>query len=271
MLLLLACTEDPSLLGQGDGVDARFSATALAWKCMEAEGEDSTMTTSLYEGIWAFDLELAYAPDATEDRGLPTDLACQDGLDLFPGGAGDGGNDIPDVDDPAWDNGSLAGELAHTSTGYYLDVVIEDQQACSLPDTLFGDGPMLSDAGAFSGAALPDSGTVDLVEVSGEDEDNEISFGADIEVAFDPSGWDRSFVHVRREGEGGTLLESQTCDLTGLTSLSVGADFWDAFNEVLKADATMLYVGFVNDDEYSTKDGQRIAVESRLLHTVVVN
>jgi hypothetical protein len=270
LFLLAACNSGIETLGQGDPLDASLTVTAKTWSCAGALDTGASSGEDIYDGVWDFHIGLAYAPDAIEVPTMPSGGACTDGLDLFAQGAGDAAMDLPDVETPGWFNGTVFGELAHGAPGWYFDEVIEDQQACSVPEDVFGDDVQLTSAGSFTGARAPSPGATGIVTVTGVDNEGEVDFGGELTVVADITGWDRTFLHVRRESEG-EMLESVTCDTSGLNNLTIGDPIWGAFSTVVKADGTMLYVGFENDDEMSTKDGQRIAVRSRVLRSVVVN
>src|SRR5688572_14252063 len=95
LLVCAACDSKSIDLGRGAPPDARLYADIYTWECEEAE------TLELYEGVFAYRLSLEYAPDALNDRSLPSS-GCTRGLDIFPSDAGASGLDIPDTDNPAW-------------------------------------------------------------------------------------------------------------------------------------------------------------------------
>jgi hypothetical protein len=187
MLLLTACSDDQAVLGQGEATDARLIADAFTWYC-EDRG-DTGLGTVQYEGVWDFNISLAYAPDTMDAIATP-EGTCENGLDLFPVDAGKGAVDIPDVTEPAWTNGDLADTLHRTGTGYYLDEVIDEQDACSSVATMFGSGIELTNAGSFSGAKTPQAGSDALVTLDVEAGPGGLEFGETVHGYFDATGWE---------------------------------------------------------------------------------
>lgn len=262
LVALAACDNQKIGLGGGAPPDARLYADVYTWEC-----EDST-TYELYEGVFAFRLSLEYAPDALADRDLPSS-GCARGLDLFPGDAGARAEDIPDVSRPAWNTGEIEGSLTRESTGFYYENAYENQSSCTAAADLLADGTTLSDAGVFSGAKAPVPGSVGAVEIAGEvDEQTGIPFGAEVTASWEASGWDRAWVQVRREKDGG-LVESVTCAADG-DSYTLEDDAWALLNDALEVDVTNLYVAFQSEGGSTTEDGQKIVTYTRAMHVAVV-
>jgi hypothetical protein len=259
---LVACGPEKIGLGGGDPPDARLYADVYTWEC-----EDST-TLDLYEGVFAYEISMEYAPDGLADRDLPSS-GCTRGLDMFPADAGSGGTDLPDTDRPTWSTGDLEGALSHKATGFYKDDVFDNQSSCTAAEDLLADGTTLGDAGVFSGASAPVPGAVGEVTIDGEvDEETGIPFGAQITASWDASGWDRAWVQVRREKDG-ALVDSVTCATDG-ESFTLDDDAWSLLNEALQVDLTNLYVAFEVEGGSTTTDGQQILTYTRAMHVAVV-
>ncbi len=262
LVSLAACTDEKIGLGGGEPPDARLYADVYTWECEDSE------TYELYEGVFAYQVSLEYAPDALADRDLPSS-GCSRGLDLFPGDAGSGAEDIPDASRPGWTTGEMEGTLDKASTGFYRDDVFDNQSSCTAAEDLLADGTVLSDAGAFSGASAPVPGSVGAVEIEGEvDEQTGIPFGAEITASWDASGWDQAWVQIRRE-KAGALVESVTCASDG-DSYTLDDDAWSLLNDALEVDVTNLYVAFQVESGSTTSDGQEIVTLTRAMHVAVV-
>jgi len=260
--VLAACNDQKIDLGGGVPPDARLYADVYTWEC------EDTQTEELYEGVFAYELSLEYAPDALADRDLPSS-GCSRGLDLFPGDAGAGAVDIPDVTAPSWVTGEYEGTLSHEADGFYAADAFDNRASCIPADDLLSDGASLSDAGPFSGASAPRAGSLGNVVIEGEvDGEVGIPFGAQITASWDASGWDRSWVQVRREKDGG-LIESVTCAASG-DSYTLDDDAWSLLNDALEVDVTNLYVAFEAAGGSQTADGQEIVTYTRAMHVAVV-
>lgn len=262
LLALAACSPKSIELGGGEPPDARLYADVYTWEC-----EDSK-TLEIYEGVFGYKISLEYAPDALADRDLPTS-GCSAGLDIFPSDAGSGGLDIPGNANPGWTTGEMEGILGHESDGFYSDNVFENSSSCQAAEDLLDDGTALSDSGPFSGAAAPSPGTVGEVTLEGEvDAETGIPFGAQVDASWDASGWDRTWVQIRREKDGG-LVESVTC-LAEDGNFTVDDDVWSLLSDALAVDVTNLYVAFEVDGSSTTADGQEILTATRAMHVAVV-
>jgi hypothetical protein len=263
VLFLCAACDDKSIsLGRGAPPDARLLADMYTWECTSAEDE-------LYEGVFAYQLSLEYAPDGLEDRELPAS-GCTRGLDLFPGDAGGNGLDIPDVDSPGWATADINGVLDHVTDGFYYDNVFDNRSGCQDAAELLAEGTTLSDAGSFSGATAPSPGSLEDVALVGTvDEETGIPFGSEVTATWDAHGWDDSFVQIRREKDG-ALVESVTCATDEDGSFTVDDDVWSLLSGALEVDVTNLYVGFQVDGGSETADGQQILTSTRAMHVAVV-
>jgi hypothetical protein len=262
LFLCGACDDKSIALGRGAPADARLLADVYTWECASAEDE-------LYEGVFAYQVSLEYAPDGLADRDLPSS-GCTRGLDLFPGDAGDNGLDIPDVDRPGWSTAGVEGVLDHVTDGFYYDNVFDNRSGCQDAAELLAEGTTLSDAGSFSGATAPSPGTLGDVVLEGEvDEETGIPYGSVVTATWDARGWDDGFVQIRRE-KAGALVESVTCATDDSGSFTVDDDVWSLLSDALEVDITNLYVGFQVDGGSATADGQEILTSTRAMHVAVV-
>lgn len=266
-LALVACADKSIGLGLGAEPDARLTADLRTWPCASTDTGGGPSTQ--WEGVFAYDLSLEYAPDALTDHGFP-ETGCTVTADVFPTAAGDGGTDLPDVDEPAWSNGSMTGSMPHVSTGFYAKSVLANQHSCQEATDLLGEGTLLDSAGAFTGAQTPAPGEYTGVEVTGDvDPVTGIRFGADVSVAWTANGWNKSWVQVRRE-KGDQLLQAVTCNTTGSTSFDIDSTVWSLLSDALEVDVTNLYVAVENEGETTMSDGQIIETTTRAMHVAVV-
>lgn len=267
VLALAACSDKSIGLGQGPASDARLTADLYTWECAsEATDEDPGRQ---WEGVFSYDLSLEYAPDALEDRGFPA-TGCSIATDAFPVDAGAGAVDLPDVEDPHWSNGGADGTIPHASTGYYHSAVFSNQHTCQEASDLLGDGLLLTDAGAFTGAESALPGTYNGVVVSGDlDPVTGITYGADVTVTWDAPSWSESWVQVRREN-GGALVQAVTCNTTGMTDFDIDSSVWSLLSDALEVDVTNLYVAVQNVGTTTMPDGQAIETTTRAIHVAVV-
>jgi hypothetical protein len=264
LFVLIGCKDSSIGLGKGDEPDARVHADMFTWECRTDDTGGSVVDT--WEGVYAYNVWMEYAPDALTDRSLPS-ASCIKGVDLFPVSAGAGGTDLPA--EPTWSNGGDGGTLARMDTGFYVDNVFGNQSGCQRTDALLGDGTLLSGGTAFDGARTPAPGSYEDVTVSALDAQTGIPFGAEVEVAWTADGWDESFVQVRREDRSGALLESVTCAAGG-GAFTVDGTVWELFNSAMEADVTNLYIGVQRTQQAQMDDGQVIETVSRAMHVAVV-
>jgi hypothetical protein len=263
-LALLACQGDKITLGGGSPPDARLYADLYTWECQDS---DTGGVVDEWEGVFAYDVALEYAPDNLPSRSVP-ESGCTKGLDLFPSSAGSGGHDVGSGT-PSWANGDESGNINKRSTGFYFTNVFGNRNGCEYPDDILGDGTAISNAGSFSGAKTPAPGTYNDVTVSADLGDDGLDFGTEATVTWDADGWDRSWVQIRREN-GGVLSESVTCSTTGMTSYTIGDEAWSLFNSAVTAEVTNLYVAVEKSSESETEDGQKIETITRAMHVGVV-
>lgn len=259
---LAACDPDKISLGTGAPPDARLFADVYTWEC------EDLYTYELYEGVFAYDITLEYAPDNLRDRDLPAS-GCTSSLDLFPSDAGAGSVDIPDVTTPSWTTGEITGFLAHEGEGFYRDNVFDNVSSCTDAADLLQDGTTIGEAGVFSGASAPPPGDLTDITIEGEiDETTGIPFGAEVTASWDVAGWDRAWVQVRRE-KAGVLVESVTCAAEG-DSYTLGNDAWSLLSDAIEVDVTNVYIAFEVDGTSTTSDGQEIVTSTRAMHVAVV-
>lgn len=259
--VLAACGDSSVKLGQGVPADARFVADLYTWECNTGES---------YEGVFAYDVSLEYAPDALADRKLP-ESGCTAEAELFPEDAGAGGLDLPDATQPRWSNGELAGDIPRRAAGFYKQSVFAEQRTCQDAQDLLGEGTMLADAGDLSGALTPAPGEYDGVTLSGDfDDATGIPFGATLQVEWEATHWDASWIQVRRE-LGGSVVQAVTCNTEGASAFTVDETVWSLLSDAIDVDVTNLYVGVENRDEMETPDGELVEVTTRAMHVAVVS
>jgi hypothetical protein len=265
VVFAVACEQEKIALGQGGDDDARMYADVYTWQC-EERGDGSGEPT-YYEGVSSYEISFEYAPDALTTRTLPVS-GCTKGLDLFPDDAGLNGEDIPESGEPVWENGSYTGVMEHKADGFYFGDAYGNVESCYYADELIGEGTAVSDAGVFSGARTPPSGSIADVAISGVDPVTGIQYGSEVTASWTMSGWDQAWVQVRRESMG-ELIESVTCAVEG-SSFTVDDDVWGLMTSVVEADVTDLYITVQNEKTVEAEDGQRLHAATRFIHAAVV-
>lgn len=251
-------------LGRGDAPDARLYADVYTWACSHT---DTGGELTQWEGVYGFDVTMEYAPDGLVDRSVP-ESGCSPSLDIFPVDAGANGHDLTTT--PSWSNGSeYSGVTQNKGTGFYSAAVLSDQHSCVYPEQLMGDGTTISDADTFSGAQTPALGEVTSVTDGTDGTNTGLVYGTPTDISWEASGWDESWVQIRRE-KAGALVEGLTCSTTGDSAFSIDDSVWSQLSDALEVDVTNVYVGFGRHDSTITSDGQEIQTWSREMHTAVV-
>jgi hypothetical protein len=265
MLPLLACGTKSIGLGRGEAVDARLYADLYTWGC--AQEDTGGGVADEWEGVYAYNITLEYAPDGLVDRSVP-ESGCSDSLDIFPEDAGSAGHDLPDT--PSWANGSTySGTFLHENTGFYAGSAFASSHSCAYPEDVIGDGTTISNADVFSGARSPAPGTVSSVIDGTDGSNNGLQFGEDVNVSWEASGWDESWVQIRRETNG-ELVQGLTCKTTGDSAFTIDQSIWDQLSNAIEVDVTNIYVGFGKHDSIIASDGEEIQTWTREMHTAVV-
>lgn len=266
-LLAAGCNTGKITLGAGPEPDARLVADVFTWKC--ADFDDSGVLVSEWLGLLAFEVALQYAPDGLQEDTFPSPGDCAADVILFPRDAGDYGASIPDIDDePDWTGATRSGELSDEGGGFYIDEVTEDYLGCSLAEEALSEGVTLSDAGSLDGATTPSAGA--LTSVSFDPDSSEgLEFGDEVNVDWEVSGWDTTWVQIRQERDGEAWV-SVTCNTTGQSAFTVDDSVWGLLNAEFNSDVINLYVGFENNDEQITDADQRVYTASRAIHVAVV-
>ncbi len=264
-LPLLACGNKSVGLGRGEGVDARLYADIYTWNCQQQDTGGGVLEE--WQGVYAYNVTLEYAPDALVDRSVP-ETGCSDSLDIFPVDAGAGGHDLTTA--PGWyNNADYSGTLSKDATGFYSANVFANAHSCVYPDDLMGDGTSISDADVFSGASTPAPGTVSSVDDGTDGTNTGLTFGQDVSLSWEAAGWDESWVQIRRE-KGGELIQGLTCRTSGTSSFEIDASIWAQMSDALEVDYTNVYIGFGKYDSTITSGGQEIQTWTREMHTAVV-
>ncbi len=264
LFLALACSDKSIDLGLGVAPDARFVANLSTWECSQEDtggGPDRE-----WEGVHSYTLSLEYAPDALVERRVPA-TGCVKGVDLFPRDAGAGATGLEGT--PTWSNGDFDGRMTNAAEGFWQASAFTNQNSCMTAAELLGEGTILGGADPFSGARTPAPGAYTDVTVSDFDARGGLPFGAETTVTWDASGWDRTWVQVRRE-KSGNLLESVTCATDGANAFTIGDEVWGQFNGAVEADVNNLYVGVENVRVTEAEDGQKIEVVTRAMHVAVL-
>lgn len=266
--VLLACGDKEISLGQGSPADARFIADLFTWDCQTDDTGGGTV--SEWQGVFAYQVSLEYAPDNLAARSLPAS-GCTKGLDLFPSDAGAGGVDLDGT--PSWSFGDeLGGSLTRKNTGFYFDDAFGNQSTCGAAEDMLAEGTLLENAGGFSGARTPSAGTYEDVRTSNElSEETGLTFGQDITVEWSAEGWEESWVQIRREDSTGALVESVTCNTSGSETFDVDSDVWGLFNSAIETDITNLYVAVQSTGTSTAEDGQKIETLTRAIHVGVIH
>lgn len=266
-LLLLGCQDKSIGLGAGSPADARFIADLYTWEC--ASSDTGGSVDDEWEGVFAYNLSLEYAPDDLVARSIPSS-GCSAGIDLFAANAGAGGVNLSSS--PSWENAEMSGTLPRRSDGYYEESVFDNQSSCQRTDDLLGEGTLLNDAGPFSGVRTPAPGTYTDVTLSTTVDDSVgIPYGSDITVEWETADWTDSWVQIRREDASGSLVESVTCNTTGDDSFLVDDAVWGLFNSAMSTPVTNMYVGVQSTKTTAGTDGQKIETLTRAMHVAVVH
>lgn len=267
-LLSLGCKGSLNL-GKGEEPDSRFTADVYVWPCIE-KAEDTAGEDTLYNGVYAFDLALEYAPDALASQTLPAPGDCQASLSVFPIDAGASGVDIPELSgDPEWESVVDVGVLAHGSPGFYFSNVLENQRSCQTADDVVGGGVALTNAGSITGARTPDPGDLGAVTVADASGDGILDFGEVTEVSWEASGWNETWVQIRQERDGeawGTV----TCNTTGMESFTLDASVWGELSETLPVQYINLYVGFTAANTQLPDEVQKVHARTRTIFVQVI-
>lgn len=268
VLLLSACGDKEISLGQGSPADARFIADLFTWDCQTDDTGGSTVAE--WQGVYAYQLSLEYAPDDLAARSLPAS-GCTKGLDLFPTDAGAGGVDLDGT--PSWSFGEeLGGSMTRKGAGFYFDNAFRNQNTCNAAEDMLAEGTLLENAGGFSGARTPSAGSFEDVRTSNElNQETGLTFGEDITVEWSAESWEESWVQVRRESAAGELQESVTCNTTGSQTFDVDSDVWGLFNSAIATDVTNLYVAVQSTGTSTAEDGQKIETLTRAIHVAVIH
>ena len=257
-LMLIGCGDGVIKLGLGEETDARFTSDVYTWDC--SAGDQNWM------GAFSFDVSLVYTPDNLASRALPAPNACVSGLSMFALDTLEGGTDIPEADEPEWTTGDTSGKLRRQLPGLYYDDVFKNVFSCDPVDSIISSGVKLVDSGTLSGVSTPEAGEV--VQVSTDLEAaGGVPFGETFNLSWDASGWDESFIQIRR-ARSEMLVETLTCNTTGRSEFAIDSGVWGELDETVNANRNYLYVGFRNTDNVMSEAGQRVDIETRALHVV---
>ena len=250
--------------------DARMISNVYTWGCQEGD------LGRLYQGVFGQTMSLEYAPDSLRSLELPKPGECTFGLDMFPSDAGPAGTAIPGLSgSPRWVTDSDAGSLTETGAGFYFDDVFPNSRTCLEVEGVIGGGAALEAAGPLTGGTSPAASAVPDVDFIGLTLDSAtgaqtLDWGAELDIRWDGHEWDQVWVQIRREREG-VAWESVTCNATGRSELSIGADVWGLLNEDVPVEQNNLYVAFENSSVSEMADGTSLQSVTRAVAVAVVN
>jgi len=257
LTLLVACGSGKSALDEPEGAarrDARLITDVYTWNCVDGTTGDE------YQGVFAQNISLEYAPNGLQALDLPSPGGCSSNLDMFPVDAGGDGREIPDLSGrPRWTNGVSSGELSEENDGFYADDVFNNVHQCQDVALTLGSGTTLSDAGVLTDLVAPSSTAIPNVTFDGLTTDEStgaqtIEWGDEIVAAWEENEWDEVWVQIRREREG-EAWESVTCNATGEDSFSLNDEIWGLLDESLNVEQNNLYVAFQRSAEQELDSG----------------
>lgn len=264
LVFSVGCSDDSGDIDfSGVEGDARLTADIYTWECTDLNDE-------LWEGVYAFTVALEFAPDSVQDRELPEPGNCTADLSMFPMDAGNAGSRLPgEEQDPSWKTTTNDGSLENLATGFWYDNAMGENHSCYMPQEIVTSGIKLEDAGMLSGASTPTAGELGGVTLSKELQGG-LTFGEDVEVSWEASDWDETWIQIRMEREGqswGTV----TCNASGYESFNVDNKVWSKLNGNLNVEYINLYVGFQNRGSFESEEGVKVETLTRAIHVEVVN
>jgi hypothetical protein len=185
--------------------------------------------------------------------------------------AGAGAADLPDGAPDWYNNEDYKGSLRQEGSGYYAESAFSNRRTCVYVEDILDQGTELSNAGSFSGASTPTPGELAAIAIRGAelDENSGLPFGTVLDVSWEATDWDTTWLQIRRE-QGGSLVEAATCNTTGETSFSIDEDVWGLLHDSIQVDITNLYVGAQSTTNLTTNDGQEIELLTRVMHIAIV-
>lgn len=267
--LLVGCENTGTIdFGTGAETDARLTSEVGTWNC---SGPGEGGEEEFWKGVFQFDITLEVQPDSLSDRDLPGVGECEYGLSMVAEDRLEGGAYLPDVERPGWAAADRTGNLDPVAPGLYRDAVFNNRFQCNdrVEDVLSG-GIRLTDGGElFTGAETPEAGLVNDVAIDTELEDGDLTFGDTFKVTWDVTGWDESYVQIRRVRDG-LAAETITCNTTGLGEFDIDDAIWGQFNPALGVDRNRLFVGFRNTGSWEATNGQSVEVETRAIHELTL-
>jgi hypothetical protein len=244
-------------------LDTRLVVTAYAQDC-RWDGED-------WIGLEAMHITLEHA-DPLPDRSIPPRGECVNTFSLFAEEALDGGVPLDGLaGQPSWVGVGGSGQLSLVVPGLWHRNVYENQERCGLIEEHVGDGIELDSAAAYGGLKTPAPGELGDIQLDGArfvDRVDPVELGDELRFTWTSTGWQQSFVHVRRS-HGGLLKESIVCGTTGLDAFTVDESVWGLATESTLADDVQVYVGFQNVVVQETDDGSaRAELITRAVHVL---
>jgi hypothetical protein len=252
LFALFGCAPGNGDDGTGPRPDARLISNIHTLGCRDG--------TYRFLGVESEEISFEVAPDALEPRSLPEPGTCEAGLDLFPMDAGPGGGNPEDVSaEVIWTAAQSSGTLKRRSTGFWASWDAGTQLTC-IGATDIGAVELL-DAGDYSGIDTPWPPSDGNVTPTAEASDG-IEFGETFELPFEAPNWDEVWVQLRRV-RNVEAWETLTCNVTGDTSFTLGAEHWSEMTESLSVDENQLLVVFESARTDTLDDGQAMETVTR--------
>jgi hypothetical protein len=266
---LVGCKSGKSTIpGLGPEVDARLVSDVFTWTCASEDTGGNVLDE--WQGVFAQEVSLAYAPDLIEDLSLPSAGGCTADLDMFPIDAGSGGASIVDLSgDPEWATAADAGKLKEKGAGFWSDDVFAGTFGCQDVEDVLAGGTELTSAAGLTGALTPEPEEVPAVSFGAAEDGEAVAWGSTFDISWESHGWDETWIQVRREFEG-EPWEAVTCNATGSDSFTMSADVWGLMDSGLTVDVNNLYVGFQKTEEQIMDDGTKVEVHTRAISVAVV-
>jgi hypothetical protein len=263
LALFLGCSPAEELLvGVEQGADARLTADLYTWDCTNEESD--------WMGVLGFDIALEFVPDNLNSRALPPVGSCAYAIDMFALDALQSGDDLPGATGmPTWSTDAMTGDFMEVGPGLWFSDVFRNVLSCDDSASVITSGVEVQDAGVFSGMTSPTAGEITSI-TSNNSSLAGFPFGELVELDWEASGWDETFVQLRRE-RNGVAYEVVTCNTSGLSAFTINDSTWEMLNPEIVADTNLLYVGFQNRLEEVTEYGQELELVARALHVVGIN
>ncbi len=254
LLALFACAPGPADEGTGPGSDARLISGIHTFGCRDGNVH--------FLGVSSEEISFEVAPDALEPLDIPEPGTCVTDLELFPKDAGPGAGDPEDLSaEVVWTAPRSSGTLKRRSEGFWASWDAGTQLTC-IGATQIGAVELI-DAGAYSGINTPSPPSDGSIQADMAADDG-IQFGESIELAFEATNWDSVWVQLRRE-RNTEAWETVTCNVTGESSFTLGAEHWAETTESLSVDENELLLVFETSRTETLDNGQDMETVTRMI------